>query len=339
MSSEANHQPPEFVKHWAKELGSSEKSLVQLQGGINNRVFRCGEAHNQWVIKGYAPLDTNQRNCMRAEVEFLRYAQLVAPGRTPELIEIDNERRCVVLEYINGKSYTEGESPSLDDQQEALSFFHELNTQKEAAKELITMDASEGFLRLTEHMDNIYWRIESMDVSHLPINLINTTDKLINTLNQKAHHLEKYLHALLVSGEVIDALDPNLCCVSPSDFGFHNALKTPKGIKFIDFEFAGWDDPAKAEADFFLQPKIPVNKNIIFLFSGWLKNSNHEIKSRLNILSHLLHFKWICIILGVLNPNRLQKILSLNEELNIEELVRNRIILATNYLSDFREPP
>jgi len=337
MSLEANHQPPEFAAHWAKELGSSEKSLMQLQGGINNRVFRCGECPNQWVIKGYSPLEQNQRNRMKAEVEFLRYAQLVAPGRIPELIAIDNERRCVILEYINGKSYTKGESPSLDDQQEALLFFHELNTQKEAAKELITMDASEGFLRLTEHMDNIYYRIGNMSTSHLPLNLVNIAGKLINSLNQKAYHLEKYLQATLVSGEVIDALDPNLCCVSPSDFGFHNALKTSKGIKFIDFEFAGWDDPAKAKADFFLQPKIPVNKNIIFLFSGWLINSNHEIETRLDILWHLLHLKWICIILGVLNPSRLQNIFSLNEKLNIEELVCNRIKLATSYLRDFRE--
>ena len=334
MSSEANHQPPEFAKHWAKELGSSEKSLMQLQGGINNRVFRCGECPNQWVIKGYSPLEQNQRNRMKAEVEFLRYAQLVAPGRIPELIAIDNERRCVILEYINGKSYTKGESPSLNDQEEALLFFHELNTQKEAAKELITMDASEGFLRLTEHMKNIYDRIKSMSSSHLPFNVAKNAEIIIEMLNRKADAMEKHLQGLLVNGEVIDTLDPNLRCVSPSDFGFHNALKTSHGVKFIDFEFAGWDDPAKAKADYILQPKVPVNKNKNLSFSGWLKKHHIELELRFNILLCLLRLKWACIILGVLNPKRLQEILSLNDEINLEILVSERIALALNYLSE-----
>ena len=48
-------------------------------------------------------------------------------------------------------------------------------------------------------------------------------------------------------------------CVSPSDFGFHNALRTPDGrLAFIDFEYAGWDDPAKTVSDFFCQPECPV---------------------------------------------------------------------------------
>ena len=48
--------------------------------------------------------------------------------------------------------------------------------------------------------------------------------------------------------------------MSPSDFGFHNALATPGGrLVFIDFEYAGWDDPAKLANDFFCQPAVPVD--------------------------------------------------------------------------------
>ena len=47
--------------------------------------------------------------------------------------------------------------------------------------------------------------------------------------------------------------------LSPSDFGFHNALLRPDGtLVFIDFEYFGWDDPAKTVADFFLQPQAPL---------------------------------------------------------------------------------
>ena len=46
-------------------------------------------------------------------------------------------------------------------------------------------------------------------------------------------------------------------CPSPSDFGFHNALRQPDGrLRFLDFEYAGWDDPAKTIIDFCNQPDL-----------------------------------------------------------------------------------
>ena len=47
--------------------------------------------------------------------------------------------------------------------------------------------------------------------------------------------------------------------LSPSDFGFHNALRRPDGtIVFVDFEYFGWDDPAKMMADAMLHPGNPA---------------------------------------------------------------------------------
>ena len=55
------------------------------------------------------------------------------------------------------------------------------------------------------------------------------------------------------------ALRADECCLSPSDFGFHNALVDERaGLTFLDFEYAGRDDPAKLVSDFFCQPEIPV---------------------------------------------------------------------------------
>ena len=53
--------------------------------------------------------------------------------------------------------------------------------------------------------------------------------------------------------------------LSPSDFGFHNTLLTKDGLKFIDFEYFGWDDPVKLTCDFLLHPGMTLTnerKNI-----------------------------------------------------------------------------
>src|SRR5947209_3697626 len=48
-------------------------------------------------------------------------------------------------------------------------------------------------------------------------------------------------------------------CISPSDFGFHNTIRSEDGrLRFFDFEYAGWDDPAKTVCDFFCQPAVPI---------------------------------------------------------------------------------
>ena len=53
------------------------------------------------------------------------------------------------------------------------------------------------------------------------------------------------------SGWLNKSLDKEQYCISPSDFGFHNALLKSNGdIKFIDFEYAGFDDPAKITSHF-----------------------------------------------------------------------------------------
>lgn len=299
MSSEANHQPPEFAKHWAKELGSSEKSLVQLQGGINNRVFRCGEAHNQWVIKGYSPLELNQRDRMQAEVDFLRYSAKVAPNFTPELIHSDPELRCVVLEHLDGKPFPGGVTPPEEAVNTAVEFFRRLNAETEAAKRSIHMDAAEGFLSLTEHLDNVHFRLGGMECNHLPAEAKPEAERLLAILRSEIERVREITFSQIASGEIVDAISPDSRCVSPSDFGFHNAIQTCTGVRFFDFEFAGWDDPAKSQIDFYLQPKVPTKSCLNFLFP----TSNGELP-RYFLMFKILQLKWYCIRLSFLKPKR-----------------------------------
>src|SRR5690606_1492036 len=59
--------------------------------------------------------------------------------------------------------------------------------------------------------------------------------------------------AMLEPDEDEKELAPRFRLLSPSDFGFHNMLRRDDGsLAFIDFEYFGWDDPAKLAADFLL---------------------------------------------------------------------------------------
>ena len=99
---------------------------------------------------------------------------------------------------------------------------------------------------------------------------------------------------------------PDQCCLSPSDFGFHNALADEAGrVSFLDFEYAGRDDPAKLVSDFFCQPDISVP---LHYHSGFLMRLadglglDEEGRTRCRILLDAYRVKWSCILLNDFLP-------------------------------------
>jgi hypothetical protein len=318
-------------------MGCSAESLIQLRGGINNYVFRCGTQGRHLVIKGYPTYQAGQRDRMQAELEFLRYAHLVAPGRVPELMAVDNDRRCVVLEYVEGSPYPEGTSPSAEDVQEAVSFFRLLNADLGLARQMIQLDAAEGFLSLRQHMANVRERLAAMGTEHLPAEFRPKAAVLLVQLQRHADRIENDLEAMIVAGRVEDRLDPEQRCVSPSDFGFHNAIRTDQGVTFIDFEFAGWDDPAKACIDFVLQPNVPVRNTtsspaLALLLEPW--ESAHE---RIISVAKILQLKWLCIILSIFQPERIEFMKAIHSEFDIESVVRSRLLNAYSRFRAFEK--
>lgn len=323
---------PAFAEHWASQLGASVDSLERLRGGINNRVFRCGDGNQHWVIKGYAPAQPGQRDRMQAEVDFLRFAAQAAPGFTPALIEADPERRCVVLEHLEGEVFPEGVPPSEREVGEAVEFFRQLNAEPRLAQESIQLDAAEGFLSLREHLGNVRQRLQGMGCDHLEAALRPQAETMLQQLHTVLAHTEESTHRLIDQGMVPDAIAPEARCVSPSDFGFHNAIRTAAGIRFIDFEFAGWDDPAKATLDFNLQPRVPVAKVGSPLLAAWPLEQRQAILSRCQPLRPILRLKWLCILLAVLQPARLEQMLIVMPEEESDVLIQKRLVKARHYL-------
>jgi len=90
-------------------------------------------------------------------------------------------------------------------------------------------------------------------------------------------------------------------CLSPSDFGFHNALMTPTGkLRFFDFEYAGWDDPAKLICDFFWQQDLPVPRHSMSYLVEALSapHSEVELEHHVKLLFPVYGVKWCCLLLN-----------------------------------------
>lgn len=143
-------------------------------------------------------------------------------------------------------------------------------------------------------------------------------------LNQENH----YFFGLDVS------LPESDICISPSDFGFHNALLTDlNSLFFIDFEYAGRDDPVKMICDFFCQPEVPVPPSYLPMFSNRVfeRLDNPQLHcQRLEMLLPVHTLKWCCIILNEFLPVGRARRMFANQEINIDEKKHEQLEKARN---------
>ena len=323
---------PEFVNYWAEELLGPCANIQKLQGGINNRVYRVSKGAHNFIIKGYPELKAGQRDRMLAEQAFLKYAGIVAPKYVPKLISADCQRRCVVLEYIDGKPYKNAGQLSKFELQEAANFLVLLNKDLELARSHIKLCAADGYLSIREHVLHVQERVDSLQISILPEKFRERARLILGALKESWFKVREAAESAIEKSKIPDQISEHHCRVSPSDFGFHNAIKMQSPV-FIDFEFAGWDDPQKTIADIFLQPRVPPDADFLSCFEpiyGPMACDDKQLY-RFSLLFSILKIKWLTIILSMMNPSRLPELLSLVEPGEIENLFEQRLITATTY--------
>ena len=236
---------PNHIVGIAEEMLTGPVSISSLSGGINNEVYLCTKGSDSLVIKGYPSQNGKER--FAAELNFLRFCEKKAPSFVPKVLEQIDDYNYVVLEFIKGKRYTANEKPTKSDLFAAFNFLKNINDNKT----FISLGcAAESFLEIEGYVNNVNNRISNFNVKHLP------KEKQLEAKNVLKVLIECWLktkdwvfsHPHLTIANHLLAEDR---IISPSDFGFHNAIKSETGIKFIDFEFSGMDDPSKLLIDFF----------------------------------------------------------------------------------------
>jgi hypothetical protein len=98
--------------------------------------------------------------------------------------------------------------------------------------------------------------------------------------------------------------------LSPSDFGFHNALRRKGRLVFFDFEYFGWDDPAKTLADLLLHPGMALSLERRHQFAEGLIVGLAAIPGlarRTRLAFPLFGIKWCQILLNEFLPGPMER--------------------------------
>lgn len=291
----------EAVAAWLASVGIRlDAGCIELSGGGNNRVYKVINDSGPFLLKEYFfhPLDT--RNRLKTEFDFLTYLWNKGIRFSPQPFVCNETNHLGLYEYIVGKSIESG-SVSHDDLEMARKFLVQLNEGRESERTSLP-DASEACFSIRAHLDCIEGRVQKLagimgDTGVDREARAFVADKLIPVWRRVKDSIFK------VAASRLDyLLQPGEHCLSPSDFGFHNAIRQPNGdIRFIDFEYAGWDDPAKLVCDFFCQVKVPIEFSEIDRFVATLSSVVERpdfFQTRIQWLFVAYQIKWCCIVMN-----------------------------------------
>jgi hypothetical protein len=295
--------------------------LVALTGGRNNRVWRVESDRRVLLLKEYFRHPGDQRDRLGTEFAFARFAWEQGLFCVPEPLAADAAGGLALYEFVEGRIIEPGELAAAQVQQ-AADFFARLNKSRTIAAAQQLPEASEACFSLAEHIACLRRRIERL--SGMAVS--SETDEQAQALARSlAWQAEPMLADLWRRGGADDQpLSAQQRCLSPSDFGFHNALVRGDGrLAFFDFEYAGWDDPARSIVDFFCQVAVPVPLMHLATFASTalapFERDCEDLLRRIGLLFPLYRLKWCCIVLNEFLP---------------ESSERRRFSLVGNYPDD-----
>ena len=283
--------------------------LSPLTGGVNNRIFLIRSDNRIIaVLKQYYHRKDNLRNRLSSDYGFSQFLWNHGVHQIPMPLAADPNHHLALFSYIDGKKMIPSEITKQHIDQ-VLDFYFAINSFRAAEDAGILPKASEACFSLAEHIRLTENRVRRLQ----KITGLSETDKKAERFIQdellpiweqvKYTARQKAESNNLILDERIPESDMRL---SPSDFGFHNALADEDGkLYFMDFEYAGWDDPAKMVCDLFCQPQIPIPPQCYSYITEKVVSdlSNPEMhRQRIGMLLPVYKIKWCCIILNEFLP-------------------------------------
>lgn len=292
-----------------QQAGISGRAVFRrLKGGRNNRVYLVTGVQPVAVLKWYFRHPQDQRDRLHAEYAFLQFAESCGAECTARPLACDDATRLALYSYVPGHALTPQE---VDEQgvEQAVDFLQLLNEHRETAEATPLPHAAEACFSLQEHLDCVTGRVTRLQSLPVTSTVHESAARFVEgrlrpELQRAAESLVRWADQ---AGVRLTAVLPNSQrCISPSDFGFHNAVRRAGDkLAFFDFEYAGWDDPAKALCDFYCQPELPAPRATWPVFAAATATMAGDTpleRQRQAALLPLYQIKWCCILLNEFLP-------------------------------------
>jgi len=299
------------IKHLANSIyNGTINDVEKIDGRGNSRLYKLSTSEGNVVLKDYPDLLNDPRDRLVTEVNALQIIKVF--NQTPKVIAFDELQNIALYEWIKGTHIS-----NIDDKHilEALRFIQ--NIQNIKNKEFCGL-ASEACLSLKQlfyQVDDRFKKLSLVDNQDLQ-NFLGIT------FNPLWAQVKKWSEQRWPKDNRTNDLPSSMQILSPSDFGFHNALLKDNKLYFLDFEYFGRDDPVKLMSDFIWHPGMSLSnsqKNI------WLKGvfeifkKDPNIHVRFHAAWPLYGLRWSLILLNEFLKDGWQKRVYANIDLENQQ--------------------
>ena len=310
MSSSTPAKPAALRDTVERLVRSRVTALKPVSGGRNSRVFRARLADGRSVaLKAYFRHRGDPRDRLGVEFEALRLMWRHGFRAVPRPLAAGRRAGVALYEFIEGEKPGQIRPKDVDALADFLGQLRGLAPLRESAK---IGPASEACFTVAETVQVLRRRRARLDAAEgCAKNIAALRRFLAEQFDPALEHFARWSRRHLPRGAFDRELPVRERTLSPSDFGFHNALRRRDGgIVWLDFEYFGWDDPAKMIVDFLLHPARPVSAALKRRFArGVLEKFTDQpaLRRRVEAVFPLFGLKWCLILLNEFLPVDLQR--------------------------------
>ncbi len=321
-------------------FGSKVTAVERICGGRNSRVhlITC-EDSKKYVAKFYFSHESDKRDRLDVEFSSLQFLWNKGIMSIPQPVVAKKEYNFAIYTYINGKKIASEEVNEKDVEYavEFLSNLDKLKTEEDSSNLPIASEACFSVKEIVESIENRYSKLKKVQREGRQIDALHDflEKDFMPAFSEIKEWCKKQLDSYGISYSL--RIDKKNQTLSPSDFGFHNALREKNGkIIFLDFEYFGWDDPAKMISDFLLHPNMDLRSELKERFvKKMLLNfsANESLEARLKIVFPLFGLKWCLILLNeFLYENFLRRQFANRDKLIKDDLLAEQLSKAKKLL-------
>ena len=292
----------------AKLLGAKANDVAPLAGGRNNQLFKVRTDRGPIACKRYPRDVRDRRDRLGIEFGALTLLSRFGISAVPRPLARDETAGIALYQWIEGERV---DAPAVADLEAALDLMSAMHRLRFQAVGRWLHDASAAVFSPVQAVAQLQQRraqfeAPANDNAHLARFLAEfdlTAGRLVGAARQRAERAEIGWDRLLPRAQQT---------LSPSDMGFHNALRQADGsIIFLDFEYFGWDDPAKLVNDFADHPGSALDAGLATRFradaAAIYAATDGGYRQRAEVLRILCGLIWCMILLNEFLPDRWQR--------------------------------
>lgn len=303
-------------------LGTDEVSIHQIKSG-NSRVFRASSPGQSVILKMYPQSGLDSRDRMGCEVTAVRFMRSHGVLCVPDVLLVDRVSRAVVFEDAGGKRPLDVNSEQIAD---AVRFLSHLKILSDSEDSCRLQNASEACVAPEDYVSTIDRRIEAW--RHLAAETVLHDEAQQFVLQDLQPALVSFARVWRLSPHYVQLSRTGLT-LSPSDFGFHNAVLDEDGrLSYVDFEYFGWDDPAKLICDFVHHPGMSIDRHRRDAFRALATEAldgDGCLSERIGLVHPLVGLKWCLIMLNEFRHDMLAQRVSAGEDTPVIDVLERQL--------------